>query len=217
MPAQLKCVVCGKLFLVPPCRAKTAYACSNECSYKVRGLSMQRRVTLACRHCGKLFEVPFCHRNKRTHCSMECRDADQERKKWQQAAVTGDRNPMWSGGTAVHSDGYVYRAVPDHPYQSHGSAYVLEHRLVMEDVMRRCVPDHPFLVAVEGKLYLRREVTVHHIDCDKRNNAFENLLVLKGNGTHRALHNGSKLKPGTYWPEPPNGVFLRESREASTP
>jgi hypothetical protein len=58
--------------------------------------------------------------------------------------------------------GYVYLLRPDHPAAT-ADGYVLEHRLVMEDVLGR---------------YLRPEEIVHHRNTEKGDNRPENLEVM---------------------------------------
>jgi hypothetical protein len=206
MPIDKTCVVCGITFKVPPVRAKTATTCSNKCAYVVRGQSNKRRVTINCARCGKPFEVPFCHRARRRYCSHGCRDGSPDYKALHKQQSTGGGNGNWKGGKTSAS-GYSMRRVT-HPFAANGNGYVMEHRLTIEDVMRRCVPDHPFLVEIDGVRYLRREIHVHHIDGDKCNNAFENLVAMT-QVAHWATHHGFTPKQKTYWPEPPNGIFLK--------
>ena len=107
----------------------------------------------------------------------------------------------------MHSEGYRYiRQKFAHPFASNG--YVFEHRLVMEDRMRREVPDHKFLVEIDGKRYLRREIQVHHRNESRVDNCPDNLLAMTGNA-HKIVHLGGTPAPDTYWPIPSDGTFLR--------
>lgn len=86
----------------------------------------------------------------------------------------GAANHAYRGGVVV-SHGYRLVLIsPEHPYfeAMARKGYVLEHRLVMAEMIKRP------LLATE---------TVHHIDGDKLNNALDNLqlrLGQHGNGTH---------------------------------
>lgn len=75
----------------------------------------------------------------------------------------------------MHSKGYIYRYMPDHPQASNG--YVLEHRLVAERKLGR---------------YLRPEEVVHHINGIKDDNRPENIAVFAQTGEHSKHH--AKLK-----------------------
>lgn len=79
-------------------------------------------------------------------------------------AMSGDRNPAWSGGRRPRSDGYIEVWTP--------TGVRLEHQIVMERQIGRP---------------LRPGEVVHHIDENKANNAPENLL-LTTQAQHAAHH-----------------------------
>lgn len=83
----------------------------------------------------------------------------------------GDANPNWKGGRVAHGKGYILAYAPWHPCQVDG--YVMEHRLVAEQVLGR---------------YLEDGEVVHHIDGDRANNIPGNLAVLS-TAEHTRLHN----------------------------
>lgn len=115
------------------------------------------------------------------------------------AAKIGDRNPMFGklphnyAGRAHHADGYILIHSPDHPYADKGHHQVMEHRLVVESHLRENDPASPYLVEIDGELYLRREIEVHHIDGVKDNNAVENLLPMT-KADHAAHHLAERSK-----------------------
>jgi hypothetical protein len=198
MPILKTCVVCSKEFKVPPSRAESAKTCSNECAYVVRGESNQKRVTLACKHCSKTFDVPECHAVRRSFCSHECKNASPEKKLAQSIQSTGAKNPYWKGGVSGSSDGYVLVTSADHPFKVNG--YVFQHRLVVEDRMRREAPDHHFIVEIDGVKYLRRDIDVHHKNEVNTDNRPENLIACTA-AAHRDMHDGRPVMRGTVWPE----------------
>lgn len=189
----LMCKICGTAFRVPPCRANTAEFCSTKCAAIVRGLNRRKRVTLTCEQCSKPFEVPACHKDRRKFCSHECKNASTEYAAKKSARVSGPSNPMWNGGTAMHSEGYVYELAPDHPFASNG--YVFQHRLVMERWLRENEPTSPFLIKFGEQFYLSPEFIVHHDDEDREHNEIGNLVCLTI-AEHNKLHSERrKLQP----------------------
>lgn len=82
----------------------------------------------------------------------------------------GSRNGSWKGGRTLDKDGYVLLQAPSHPHANSGG-YVREHRLVMEQLLGRCL--NP------------REV-VHHRNSDHADNRPENLELYDSNGSHLA-------------------------------
>jgi transposase len=81
----------------------------------------------------------------------------------------GERNSAWVNGRVVRK-GYVYVHCPQHPFATK-SGYVLEHRLVMENVLGR---------------HLKRKEVVHHINGNRQDNRRENLKLFSSNGAHLA-------------------------------
>lgn len=83
---------------------------------------------------------------------------------------TGEKHYKWKGRT-IDKDGYVLVHVKGHPNARKHSHWVLEHRLVMEQML--------------GRVLLPGEV-VHHRDKNKQNNHPSNLQLFASNGEHLA-------------------------------
>jgi len=92
--------------------------------------------------------------------------------------------------------GYLVRRVPGHPV-SLKTGYVRVHRLVMEQHLRENDPSSELLENVNGALFLRRDVSVHHINESKIDNGIENLSAIKGNGNHIKIHSEKRWSDGS--------------------
>lgn len=92
------------------------------------------------------------------------------------ADVSGSKNPRWVGGRRLDKDGYIIIYCPDHPYRSCDN-YVREHRLVMEQFLKRFL--HPTEV-------------VHHINGIKNDNCIDNLMLFESCSEHRRFHEEQK-------------------------
>lgn len=64
------------------------------------------------------------------HCSRECATGDLPQ------CQSGSANPAWRGGRTKTGGGYVQLKMPDHP-RAYKNGYVLEHTVVMEQVVGR--------------------------------------------------------------------------------
>lgn len=104
----------------------------------------------------------------------------------------GEEHPNWVGGRTKDEYGYIKVYTPDHYYAV--NSYVLEHRLVMEEYLRKNYPGSPYLHWKEGRLYLKPEVVVHHDDEVKDNNVIENLFPFPDSAAHIFWHKSSLPK-----------------------
>jgi hypothetical protein len=108
-----------------------------------------------CEHCGIEFVVDPYHAARRRFCSRECSGHSAER------CGKGPNAMRWQGGKTKRG-GYVMVWAPDHHSIPATSCrkYVLEHRLVMEQVLGRPLEAHE---------------RVHHVNGVKDDNRPENL------------------------------------------
>lgn len=98
------------------------------------------------------------------------RQSEQAKRKAAEAKK-GALNPNWNGGKA-NIRGYVQILRPQHPAASF-NGYVLEHRLVMEQILGRPLGS--------GEV-------VHHRDGNRSNNHPSNLQLFSDRGEHAAYH-----------------------------
>lgn len=201
---RLNCQVCGKEYIVIASRKDTAKTCSLECKGKLRTQDfMNARIRKICPECGQEFSFPSCHKDRRKFCSDECARKSRMVHITRLGSLSGEDSPAYKTGITKHIDGYVYKYAKGHPFANTGdNRYVFEHRLVMESRMRDCCPDHKFLTKMDGKLYLKKEIVVHHIDKNRSNNDIDNLLAVT-HGAHLKIHRWGN-KPGQHECWPPN-------------
>lgn len=192
------CVICEKPFEVYPSRPD-AQTCSHECAIGVRADGAKRRAFIECEQCGKDFDVANSHADRRRFCSKDCMNISDVLKAETSARTSSVNNPMWNGGYVRQSQGYIYKFIKGHPFTWKRS-YILEHRFIVEERMRKEAPEHHFLVEIDGEKYLSPDIDVHHMDKDRSNNDPTNLIAVTG-WAHRLIHNGKHPYKGTYWPE----------------
>ena len=134
-------------------------------------------VLLKCDTCGKEFKrFKTTLKPKKTNnhfCCHECFDkfnVGKNNPSFGKEGLIREKNPRWNNGRRT-TNGYIEILKPKHPYNKRG--YVYEHRLVMEKVIGR---------------YLRPEEQIHHINGNKKDNSFKNLLLFASASEHTNHH-----------------------------
>ena len=125
----IKCLTCGKTFLVRPYRKLTAKYCSRKCQGVARiGISPPNK--------GKK--------------GLWSPSKEQRRKISE--AVRGNRHPMWKGGSFINTGGYRMVRCPSkfRDMAQRGGRYVLEHRLVMAKRLGRCLKPNEIIHHKDG-------------------------------------------------------------------
>lgn len=87
----------------------------------------------------------------------------------------GENNGKWKGGKVINVQGYRLIKKFDHPNSHDG--YVLEHRLLAENVLGR---------------FLTKHEVVHHINKNILDNRLKNLTILS-KGDHGRIHAGKDI------------------------
>ena len=187
-----QCEWCMKFFLGSPSRSKAKHiCCSKQCMSNLtkRIAQENRKPNTRCPVCNKNFWCKPSHleRFKQVSCSKECGQVLKKKRMMgqnnHQFNLKGKDNPSWKSDTKISTYGYRLVRVLDHPFKN-SSGFVFEHRLVAEKYLLK----ENNSVEVNGKLYLKPELEVHHIDENKLNNHSSNLLILT-KAEHRKLHN----------------------------
>lgn len=132
----------------------------------------------------------------------------------------GKKPPTYVGRVII--SGYAYIHEPAHPFANKGGR-VAEHRLAFEGHLREVDPTSPLLVDVEGILYLRKEIEIHHRDENKLNNTIVNLAPLT-KAEHASHHHpgrrthcfrGHELTPENTYVAPNGDRSCRACRRKS--
>ena len=145
------------------------------------GVCWQLNIKCGIRHNLHLFTCPECGVERYTRATNEhkfcnsCvklgREFSEEVRQGRSERMKGENNINWKGGRGRTSQGYIVLRLPDSPY-ANASGNVYEHRKVAAENLGRPLRPHE---------------EVHHIDEDKTNNEWENLVVCSGT-MHRVIH-----------------------------
>lgn len=167
------CRLCRKLFTIPASR-RVGKFCSIPCrsrytSLHVRGTTHHRwnRIKKSCVICHRLFEIVASQNPLRKTCGHPCL------RLYYQSIKRGPQHGNFKRYRFLTKPGYYRVYVPDHP---HADCYghVAEHRLIMEKHLGR---------------FLDPQEVIHHLNHKKGDNRLSNLLLMKNDAEHTALHN----------------------------
>jgi HNH endonuclease/NUMOD3 motif len=112
------------------------------------------------------------------HNSQGRRLSDEARQRLSDSHL-GELNPGYGKKPANYRgwyrtpDGYIMRRVEGHPFAPRNLLF--EHRIVVERHLRKTDPASEYLTEVDGVLYLRPDIQIHHLDGVKDNNKVSNL------------------------------------------
>lgn len=160
--------------------------CSRKCSGEF--VSKNNPNVVPCAVCGKPVKKKPRELKKQKHvcCSREClgilRQTIYLGENNPNYGNRGENNPIWRHDERISVYGYKLVRMPDHPL-CNVDGFVFEHRLIAEKYLLT----EENSIYINGKPYLKREYSVHHIDGNKLNNSVDNLIVLT-NSEHMKLH-----------------------------
>jgi hypothetical protein len=143
-----------------------------------------QRIEFVCEYCGKIVIRRKRADSKYRFCSSSCAakvviSIANKRNRF------GSRNSFWKGGKWKNSYGYVLIYSPNHPHPNHQKGkYVFEHRLVIENYLKR---------------YLKIGERIHHINGIKDDNRLENLKLFSSQGEHFKIHKSEETINSSYW------------------
>jgi len=100
--------------------------------------------------------------------------------------LSKSNNWNWKGGKTITKEGYVRIKRYRHPLAD-SNHYIFEHRIVMENFLRKNFPNSSNLITKNGKKFLNPKIDVHHIDKNKKNNKIDNLECVFRN-KHIKIH-----------------------------
>lgn len=103
-----------------------------------------------------------------------------------QYGLTGNKNASWKSDIkySKNDNHYTMIRVEDHPFRDK-SNFVPKYRLVAEQYLL----NENNSIEINGKLYLKPECVVHHIDFNKKNDDTSNLYVFPNSSQHVIFHN----------------------------
>lgn len=190
--ARVKCENCGKEVLI--FHKKRLEAKHTFCSTKCFGEYTKRQgLNCICPVCGKKFHVKPSDKSKKQKncCSTRCMGEYRSRiYKGKNNPNYNNRNansPLNKGYRIIHC-GYYWVLAPNHPFACMNGR-IREHRLIAEQ--HYLTEENS--VEINGKRYLSLEYDVHHIDGNKLNNDYKNLMVVT-KSEHMKIHHRLRIE-----------------------
>lgn len=206
----LVCARCGAAFKrkksdTSRSRYKTFY-CSTRCTAASRLGSKYAvdpnapRYYRTCEVCAVQFQVTMTRKDTARFCSRACQSNSPEFRKEMSESQIGVKHWRWSGGEYKGKSGYVRTKTKRLGLEDAR----FSHRFVVEKAMLASVPEHPFLIIVDGNKKLNPEIEVHHIDRDRANNKLSNLLAVTKYAHSQIHHRNRKPELWECWPPNPS-------------
>jgi len=196
----INCLNCGKEFYITYYQTtiQKGFYCSKQCMEEHN----KPKNNATCPICNKSFyinplrikrnTIPIC-------CSKKC---DSKRREVNFLGIENSNfgnqeelNPIFKSDVGFSNFGYLLVRNMEHPFKN-AANFVFFHRLVMEEYLKNCEPDSPFLVEVKGQgLFLDPNVVIYHKNKNKLDNRLSNLAF---KNVHSAYHNSILNKNPKY-------------------
>lgn len=155
---------------------------------------MKAENNVICEMCGKAYHMKPSHLKRFKHhtCSRECcnklKSALYKGTGNHQYGLKGNKNASFKGETIVSKnnntmDIMVY--LPSHPYANKYGRIKLHRLLVEENYLKFNIK---YFEEINGRIFLRKDSHVHHINGNHDDNNIENLMPVT-KSEHRSLHN----------------------------
>lgn len=186
---QVKCVICGKVEFVQPCRAKTYLTCSKECQHIHLAQKFSKKIKCKCAYCGKSIELkPYKYNLVQNPCCSKICANNLKKETYKgsnnhQFGLCGPLNASFKEGNLLDQNGRSVEIMvyaPDCP-ESNQNGRVKKHRLLIyqnKDRFNKCIFKDDLI---------HSDINVHHIDCDHDHNNIDNLIPLTRK-QHKSLH-----------------------------
>lgn len=191
-----ECIICKEKDYPVNTSKFPAIYCSYSCYEKE--LKFNKPPNTKCMSCGiPFYRKPYyLKRVKNITCSKECnaelRKSTMAGSNNHQYGLIGPENASYKGSVLKVNTGYLVEYCPDHPYpcdKSTKSVRVRQHRLVVEK--NHHLFDSDYFEEINGRIVLKQEYDVHHINEVKTDNRIENLKILS-RSKHSSLHMSQK-------------------------
>jgi len=176
-----KCEHCKKEFEVPDYieKYKARRFCSKKCADKIYLFKKGHSVSDLVKE-----KVSKANKGRIPWMKGLTKETDKRLKRMGEM-IAGENHPRWKGGRIKSKRGYVIAYAPSHPFAKYkNGAYLLEHRLIYEEYLRRNDPRSKFLIKLGDQLYLRQECVVHHKNGVLWDNRPANLKGYENNKEH---------------------------------
>lgn len=186
------CKTCNKEILTTDTSKYPKEFCSYSCYEKWNRCN--KTPNCSCVVCGKPMYIKPYRLNRLVHgitCSKEC--ANKNKSVYSsgpgnhQFGLKGDKNSSYKGKEITRinnklTDVMVYD--PTHPYCTE-NLRVKKHRLIVEENYK--LFSNTYFEEINGRVVLKPEIIVHHLDGDHDNNDISNLVPLT-KSEHSKLH-----------------------------